>query len=51
MAKRRKNISARRDIDSGVLRQRRDMYAISIALMLYYLAGGELWDELPFPTT
>jgi hypothetical protein len=42
----RKNYAARKDIDSGVLRQRRDLYGVSIALMLYYLAGGALEHTL-----
>lgn len=33
------------DIEAGVLRQRRDLYAVSIALAIFHLAGGNLTDQ------
>jgi hypothetical protein len=37
-----KDLARRDDIREGALRQRRDFYAISIGLLLYYAAGGSL---------
>ena len=34
------NIAQREDIPTPVLRQRRDLYAVGIALTIFYLAGG-----------
>lgn len=42
----KRNFAARKDIETGTLRQRRDLYAVSIALLLYYLAGGTLQPTL-----
>ena len=41
----RKNLGNRPDIESGVLRQRRDLYAVSIALVVFYLAGGKIGSD------
>lgn len=38
----RKNLAGRTDIDGGVLRQRRDFYAIAIGLLLFQLAQGSV---------
>ncbi|NUO74592.1 MAG: hypothetical protein HOQ32_01120 [Lysobacter sp.] len=38
----RKNLARRADIESGVLRQRRDFYAIAIGLLLFQLAHGSI---------
>lgn len=45
-----KNIAKREDIDPGVLRQRRDFYAIAIGLLLFNLAGGHLNPDATFAT-
>lgn len=36
----RRNLGNRKDIQPDALRQRRDLYAIAIGLMLFYAAGG-----------
>ena len=36
------NIMGHEDMPAGALRQRRDLYAISIGLSIFYLAGGQL---------
>lgn len=38
----RRNLASRADIPADVLRQRRDLYALAIGLMLFYLADGSL---------
>ncbi len=44
----KKNLSGAKDIDSGVLRQRRDFYALSIGLMLFHLAHGTIQHSSTF---
>lgn len=44
----RKNIANRPDIQPDALRQRRDLYALSIGLMLFNLAGGKIAANTAF---
>lgn len=44
----KRNLAARVDIPPDVLRQRRDLYALAIGLMLFCLAGGSLKAETSF---
>ncbi len=44
----RKNIANRPDIEPDALRQRRDLYALSIGLMLFNLAGGKIAANTAF---
>jgi len=44
----RKNIANRPDIKPDALRQRRDLYALSIGLMLFNLAGGKIAANTAF---
>ena len=39
------NIAQREDIPAATLRQRRDLYALGIALTIFYLAGGEVLSQ------
>jgi len=44
----RKNLANRLDIEPDALRQRRDLYALSIGLMLFNLAGGKIAANTAF---
>lgn len=44
----KRNLAARVDIPTDVLRQRRDLYALAIGLMLFSLAGGSLKADTSF---
>jgi hypothetical protein len=41
----RKNLSNRGDLEADELRQRRDLYAIAIGLLLFYAAGGNFLSD------
>jgi hypothetical protein len=40
-----KNIAKERELEGDVLRQRRDLYATSLGLILFHLAGARLRDD------
>lgn len=40
----RRNIANRKDIEADALRQRRDLYALAIGLVIFNLAGGHVVD-------
>lgn len=42
----RRNIASREDIPADALRQRRDLYALAIALLVYSLAGGYIVEQV-----
>lgn len=48
MAKPNTNLSGRSEIKEDVLRQRRDLYAISFALIVFYAAGGDFGKDATF---
>lgn len=45
-----KNLCNGRELDGDLLRQRRDFYAISLALIVFHLAGGGMRDSATLST-
>lgn len=45
-----KNIARNRELEGDVLRQRRDLYATSLGLILFHLAGARLRDDAVLTT-